>query len=249
MSSLAAQEQEVILSKQRNNNIFQIPDSNLWLITARDDAEHAFRANGALIGRVACASLPTADKARVSIIISNDHLTTNMVSRTKRFALHLLDAKQRNIAQHFGYASGHTMDKFADRFLDDGLFKLCYPLDSTSVDGLPQLPIIDGACGWMECAVTHSIEFPDSTLFVGAIQRQTVFTTDEVLSSKFPEIVAGVAHNCDKWPLTRRLLYAQAPELFHQHRQNIAKDIVTHHAKIDEHEQSVATPANVEESK
>lgn len=232
---MATVNQEELLQKQRNNNIFQIPDSNLWLITARDDEEHGCRANGALIGRVACASLPTADKARVTIIISNDHLTTQIVQRTRRFALHLLDAKQTAVAEHFGYSSGHNVEKFNTPGVP---FQLSKSLDGIDAMGYPQLPIVDGTCGWMECVVTNIIEFPDSTLFVGAIQSQNVFATDQELSSKFTEI-ASVVNECTKWPMTRRLLYNKVPDLFQRHRQNIAKDIVSHHAKIEQHAHNV----------
>jgi len=221
-----------------NDNLFQFLDPPLWLLTVRDtvsssnDAEreqHLNRGllNGMIIAHVAPASLPTAGRARVVVECSNDHLTTDIIRRTQRFVLNLLDARQYRLVSHFGLQSGHKVEKFHNCYwsgTDVGDTEPLFELQNTNPDSAASttdIPVLAGVCGWMECRVTDTVQFADSSLFVAQVMQQhaSIAEKDVSISSE----TAQSAHN-DVPPqggyrtLTRRVAYRLDPTMFQRHQ-------------------------------
>lgn len=157
-------------------NLVNAYNAPLWVITCADDENHGFRRNGCVVGCVACAAVPSAIGGRMVVAISVEHKTTEIIKRTGRFVLNLLSSHQLDLVQHFGFQSGHSVDKFDSAIYGD-VFDFWVLQDYG-------IPVIADTCGWMALAVVQTCEFPDRIIFICNIEKQQVYSTESDIITK-----------------------------------------------------------------
>lgn len=102
---------------------------------------------------------------RVAISVLNTNYTCDLIKESGVFALSLLDETTTfETIKHWGFQSGHTVDKL------DGL-----PLP-TDVNGVPYLSW--STCAVISCKVTEKIDLGSHTMFIGEIV-DAVVTSDK----------------------------------------------------------------------
>jgi flavin reductase (DIM6/NTAB) family NADH-FMN oxidoreductase RutF len=134
--------------------LFARLDRELWLVTARDGD----RRGGLIATHVTRASLP-ADLPRVLVGIGKRHHTWGLIEASGAFALHLLGPDNLDWVAPFGMTSGSDGDKFAGR------------APTAAVTGSP---VLDGALGWVDCAVEARLDTGDRTFYLGRVVESRV---------------------------------------------------------------------------
>jgi len=157
-------------------NLVNAYNAPLWVVTCTDDEENNYFRTGCIVGCVGCASLPSADGGRMVVSISVGHKTTEVVKRTGKFVLNLLCSQQLPLVRHFGFQSGHSVDKFDPKHGAE-VFKYWVSKEYN-------LPIICDTCGWMVLEVVQSVEFPDRIVFICNITKQQVDMKEDDLIQK-----------------------------------------------------------------
>ncbi len=133
--------------------LFQITHG-LYILTATDGP----RANGqCLDALMQVTSVP----ARIAIAVNKRSLTSEMIAKTGRFVVNVLDRKNKacpEIIRHFGFQSGRQVDKFAN-----------YPHEKSD-HGIPILP---DAKAFYECCVLPemTLDLGTHALFVAEVER------------------------------------------------------------------------------
>ena len=109
---------------------------------------------GVTIGSLVSVSL---EPALVSVAIGLDSQAHELIKDEGGFAISLLSAEQEALAQHFA-RSVPPIALFEGVDVRDGA----------------RGPLLEGALGWLECAVRHAYPAGDHTLFVGEVERAEV---------------------------------------------------------------------------
>ncbi|MCD6319069.1 MAG: flavin reductase [Candidatus Desulfofervidaceae bacterium] len=98
------------------------------------------------------------------VAIAPSRYTHGLIKSSGYFAINTLSEEQVEIAKHFGYHSGKTMDKF---------------------EGIPHFeaghgsPVLKDALAYIECRLTNAVEAGDHTLFIGEAIEGEVLKPDK----------------------------------------------------------------------
>lgn len=142
-----------------NTNVMYTLTYGLFLLSAADE-----RDNGCIINT---AAQVTASPNRITITVSKQNYTHDMIRRTGRFNLSVLDETAPfSLFQRFGFASGQDTDKLAGLTLP------------RSENGLIYLG--DHACAYLSGQVVSEIDLDSHTLFLADV------TAGEVLAKTSP---------------------------------------------------------------
>jgi len=130
---------------QRVDQVLQLVDREIWIVTAA--------ANGRATGLVATwASAASIDPRQPMVVIglAPNHFTTELITASGGFALHLLARRHLDLVWRFGLASGRATDKFAG---------LSYH------GGLSESPILADCLAWLDCRVVDQYDAGDRLYF------------------------------------------------------------------------------------
>ena len=132
-----------------NNPLFNI-QYGLFVITTCDGG----RDNGCISNTV---EQVTAQPNRVSLSLSKENLTTELIQRSGRFTVSILsEAADFDLFKHFGFQSGRTVDKFAD-------FTDCRRVSNGT------LAITRGTNTYLSVDVEQTVDLGTHILFIGLI--------------------------------------------------------------------------------
>lgn len=132
-----------------NNPLFNI-QYGLFVITTCDGG----RDNGCISNTV---EQVTAQPNRVSMSLSKENLTTELIQRSGRFTVSILsEAADFDLFKHFGFQSGRTVDKFAD-------FTDCRRVSNGT------LAITRGTNTYLSVDVEQTVDLGTHILFIGLI--------------------------------------------------------------------------------
>ena len=99
----------------------------------------------------------TAQPNRVSLSLSKENLTTELIQRSGRFTVSILsEAADFDLFKHFGFQSGRTVDKFAD-------FTDCRRVSNGT------LAITRGTNTYLSVDVEQTVDLGTHILFIGLI--------------------------------------------------------------------------------
>ena len=141
-----------------SNPLFNI-QYGLFVITTYDDG----RDNGCISNTV---EQVTAQPNRISMALSKENLTTELIQRSGRFTVSIIsEDADFELFKHFGFQSGRTVDKFAN-------FTDCRRLSNGT------LAITRGTNTYLSVDVEQTIDLGTHILFIGLI------TEMETLSDK-----------------------------------------------------------------
>src|SRR5437762_10013983 len=129
-------------------------DREVWLVTAR-----AGQRSGGLIATFVSEASLVPDLPRVLVGVAKQHHTWELIEASDAFALHLLGQDNLDWVVEFGLRSGHEGDKFAGR---------------TFRAALTGSPILDGAVGWLDCAVEARLDTGDRTVYLAQVVESQV---------------------------------------------------------------------------
>ena len=137
-----------------SNPLFNI-QYGLFVITTNDEG----RDNGCISNTVAQV---TAQPNRISVALNKGNLTTELIQRSRKFTASILsEAADFELFKHFGFQSGHTVDKFAD-------FKDCRRVANGT------LAITRGTNAFISADVEQAIDLGTHMLFVGLVTEMEV---------------------------------------------------------------------------
>lgn len=199
--------------------------------------------NGMIAACVTWGSLPSATQARVIVTCSRDHLSYDIICRTKTFVLHLLNKDQSPLVHRFGLQSGKTIDKFDAAFVRDhveggDMLQSArndggVAANNDNINNNRPIPVVKGAVGVLVCNVVTELLFPDSVIFVAEIvnERHTL-NVDQMLQ----QVAAWRQRDMNELPqvLTRHRFALDQPEMAAQHVLQLKHDTETHHAAIND---------------
>lgn len=121
----------------------------LYIVTAKDTKD-----NGCIINTVMQV---TSDPCQVAIAVNKRNLTQQMISKTRKFNISVLSEQvDFEVFKHFGYQSGHDVDKFAN-FTDV----------KRSPNGLYY--VTKGTNSYMSAYVQQEIDLGTHCLFIGQL--------------------------------------------------------------------------------
>ena len=118
-------------------------DTTVCVVTSA----HEGRLAGCIVTYVTPASL-TADRPRFLVLTSHENLTHEVVEASAILAAHPVARGQEDWVRHFGFQSGHDVDKFAGLEWEAG---------QTGA------PLLADALGWLEGRVLDSLDCGDHT--------------------------------------------------------------------------------------
>ncbi len=136
-----------------NNTLFQITHG-LYILTAADGE----RMNGQCLDALMQV---TNSPPQVAIGVNKKNLTHELIVKSGRFIANVLDRENATcpeIVRHFGFQSGHDVDKFAD-----------FPY----LSGENGIPILPDAKAFYECRVLPelTLDLGTHSLFVAEVER------------------------------------------------------------------------------
>ena len=132
-----------------SNPLFNI-QYGLFVITTCDGG----RDNGCISNTV---QQVTAQPNRISMSLSKENFTTELIQRTGRFTVSILSEKADfDLFKHFGFQSGRTVDKFAD-------FTDCRRVSNGT------LAITRGTNTYLSVNVEQTVDLGTHVLFIGLI--------------------------------------------------------------------------------
>ena len=132
-----------------SNPLFNI-QYGLFVITTCDGG----RDNGCISNTV---EQVTAQPNRISMSLSKENLTTELIQRSGRFTVSVISEEADfELFNHFGFQSGHTVDKFAD-------FTDCRRVNNGT------LAITRGTNTYHSVAVEQTIDLGTHILFIGLV--------------------------------------------------------------------------------
>ena len=132
-----------------SNPLFNI-QYGLFVITTCDGG----RDNGCISNTV---QQVTAQPNRISMSLSKENLTTELIQRSGRFTVSILSEKADfDLFKHFGFQSGRTVDKFAD-------FTDCRRVSNGT------LAITRGTNTYLSVNVEQTVDLGTHVLFIGLI--------------------------------------------------------------------------------
>jgi flavin reductase (DIM6/NTAB) family NADH-FMN oxidoreductase RutF len=125
--------------------------------------------NGCVINT---ASQVTATPVYISIAVSKNNYTCDMIIRKKSFTIcPLLQDVSNNLIANFGFSSGVDRNKFE---------KQNYKLDS---QGNPYL--VDNVACYLSCKLVNQLDLGTHIMFIGELTESEVFLEDQVLTYEY----------------------------------------------------------------
>lgn len=115
------------------------------------------------------------DPPLVALSVENDTTSLPMIRRTRRFAVNVFSADQRDLAGRLGKPYVRHPQKL------DGL-----EMTRTATG----CPVLQETLAWVECAVENELPAGDSTLILGRVGEAHVLRRDEPLTM----LAAGFKH-------------------------------------------------------
>ncbi len=159
-------------------NLLSRVDHEVFLLTA----QHEGRRSGMVVTWLMPATL-VVDRPRIVAVLSVNNYTYELIVESGGFVAHLLAEGQHRWLERFGLQSGMNVDKF------EGLELRSSPSGHT---------LVEGTCGWMDCAVVSHLALGDRMLVVADVLEQEVAENRRALlkSESFkqlePEIIRAL---------------------------------------------------------
>ena len=97
----------------------------------------------------------TSEPLRGSVCINKGTKTCEMILKSNVFGVNILGKNNHDLVAHFGFQSGHKVDKFAD-----------IPYAAGAATGCPALP---AALTFMEFAVEATVDLGTHIMFIGKL--------------------------------------------------------------------------------
>ena len=137
----------------------------LYVLTAKEGDKR----NGCIIN----TTMQVCSKPyRVTISVSKDNLTHDMILRTRAFNLSIIGEKAGfDLFQHFGFQSGRDTDKFAD---------FAAPVSAT---GIPY--ITRGTTAWLSAWVEETFDLGTHTLFIAMVTDAVKLNDDKPMTYSY----------------------------------------------------------------
>ena len=93
------------------------------------------------------------DPLLVAVSINPGNVTWELIEKSRRFAINVLESEQHELARHFGLQSGRTVNKF---------------------EGVPTLetagpPILADALAWLDCQIDHQAPAGDHLVVIARV--------------------------------------------------------------------------------
>lgn len=122
----------------------------------------------------------TASPVRLSVAVSKDNLTCQLIEKAGRFAAVALDQRADLMSiGRFGFRTGRDLDKFEGiPFAQDGA-GMPYPLETS--------------CAHYSCKVEQQVDLGTHMLFVGLCEEAEILTEDEPLTyAYYRNVIKGL---------------------------------------------------------
>ncbi len=158
-------------------DLFRKTDREVWVVTAKSGDQR-----GGLVATSVSQASIVPDLPRVTVSISRQHFTWELIESAGAFCLNLLSASQQELVWHFGLQSQRDVDKF------EGL-----PLDDVAMEGDFCAPVIADVAGWLYCRVEADLDCGDRTLYLaevvsaGTHSNEPPLTIQSVIKQARPE--------------------------------------------------------------
>ncbi len=119
----------------------------------------------------------TSDPMTVAISINHNNYTNEMIKKTKKFSISILDEDtDQKIISTFGYESSRYINKYEN-------------IETLELDNLP---ILKSSCGALICEVIDILETTTHTVFLGKIIHLSNYTTKNPMTYRYyHEILKG----------------------------------------------------------
>lgn len=164
-----------------NNEVMHKISYGLFVLTAREGEKH----NGCIINTL--QQVTTAPN-RVSIAVSKENYTHDMILRTGEFNASIISEKAEfDMFKHFGFQSGRDVDKFAD-----------YPM-GVADNGVAY--VMNGVNGYVSGKVISTVDLGSHTMFVADVVGGEVLCDDPSATYNFyhKNIKAAPAEEAKGW--------------------------------------------------
>ncbi|MGB9789583.1 flavin reductase family protein [Thermotoga caldifontis] len=93
--------------------------------------------------------------AMLAVALGPTRKTAEVIEKSKKFAVQVLDKKQKEIGELFGYYSSRNVDKFSKvRWFESEKLKL---------------PIVEGVIAYFECELVGKLESGDHVIYNGLV--------------------------------------------------------------------------------
>ena len=90
----------------------------------------------------------------ISVSVSKNHYTAELISKTKSFSVNILSPNQMELARKCGFDSGRDKEKIQEE-------EVSYQATGA--------PIINNCAAYLDCKLSHQIEVGDHILFIGTV--------------------------------------------------------------------------------
>ena len=138
----------------------------LFVLTGSDDG----KSSGCIINTAIQAS---ENPDVITISVSKDSYTRELIQRSRKFNLSILDEKAPfSLFKHFGFQSGRTFDKFGS-----------YEHKAISKNGLYY--ITEGTNAYVSCEVDQEIDLGSHVLFTAYVTEAKVLADDPSATYSF----------------------------------------------------------------
>ena len=127
---------------------YWLPCSVVFVSTAREGERDIMTATAMFVSE---------KEPLLMISVAKDHLTEQLINKSKRFTLAVAGEDQRKLAMKVGSTKGNVADKFE---------KFSIP---TLTDQSSTAPVPEGSAAWMECNVESSQDIKGYRLFIGRV--------------------------------------------------------------------------------
>jgi flavin reductase (DIM6/NTAB) family NADH-FMN oxidoreductase RutF len=153
------------MSSTLDRRVFRNLSYGLYIVTSRN-GEHF---NGQIINT---AIQVTSDPPRVAVIINKKNLTHEFITKSKVFAVSVLDeTAPMTFIGIFGFRSGRDIDKLSKAKFKEG------------ITGCPL--VIEHALSVLEARVTEQIDLGSHTIFIGDTVRSEVLSDGQPMTYYF----------------------------------------------------------------
>ncbi len=145
------------------NTMFKIP-YGLFVITTKCED----RDNGCISNTFAQV---TSSPVQVCVSLSKDELTCELIEKSKIFTASIISQKADfSLFKHFGFQSGHKVDKFCD-------YEQCKRVDNGT------LAVTDGTNAYISVKVTRTVDLGSHMMFIGEVTEMK--TINDVPSATY----------------------------------------------------------------
>jgi flavin reductase (DIM6/NTAB) family NADH-FMN oxidoreductase RutF len=123
-------------------------------------AHHQGTVNGTSVAWVTPVSY---EPTLIMVSLANVRVSHDLVNKSGNFGLNVLGPDQIELAKHFGFNTARDKDKLAD---------IRYSSSKTGI------PVLDGACAYIECRVVNSYPAGEHTMFIGEVTEARIIRED-----------------------------------------------------------------------